>query len=40
MINRPILMKVHVLIAVFILPVAIMFFVTGALLYMGDKRRV
>jgi len=30
MIARPVLMKVHVLIAVFILPVAIMFFVTGA----------
>ncbi len=37
MINRPVLMKVHVLIAVFILPVAIMFFVTGALYTWGIK---
>lgn len=37
MINRPVLMKVHVLIAVFILPVAIMFFVTGAFYTWGIK---
>ncbi|MCF6203695.1 MAG: PepSY domain-containing protein [Methylococcaceae bacterium] len=37
MINRPILMKVHVLIAVFILPIAIMFFVTGAFYTWGIK---
>ncbi len=30
-INRSILMKIHTLLAVFLLPVAIMFFVTGAL---------
>ena len=30
-INRSVLMKVHTLLAVFLLPVAIMFFVTGAL---------
>jgi hypothetical protein len=37
MINRPALMKVHVLIAVFILPVAIMFFITGAFYTWGVK---
>ncbi len=37
MINRLILMKVHVLIAVFILPIAIMFFVTGAFYTWGIK---
>ena len=37
MINRPVLMKVHVLIAVFILPVAIMFFATGAFYTWGVK---
>ncbi len=37
MINRPVLMKVHVLIAIFIMPVAIMFFVTGAFYTWGIK---
>jgi hypothetical protein len=37
MFNRSVLMKVHVLIAVFILPVAIMFFVTGAFYTWGIK---
>lgn len=36
-INRPTLMKVHTLLAVFLLPVAIMFFVTGAL-YIWDVK--
>jgi len=35
--NRPTLMKVHVLLAAFILPVAIMFVVTGALYTWGIK---
>jgi hypothetical protein len=37
MLNRMVLMKAHVLLAVFILPVAIMFFVTGALYTWGIK---
>lgn len=37
MFNRLVLMKLHVLIAVFILPVAIMFFVTGAFYTWGIK---
>ncbi len=37
MISRIVLMKVHVLIALFILPVAIMFFVTGAFYTWGVK---
>jgi len=35
--NRLVLMKLHVLIAVFILPIAIMFFVTGAFYTWGIK---
>ena len=35
--NRPTLMKVHTFLAAFILPVAIMFFVTGALYTWGIK---
>ena len=35
--NRSVLMKVHALLAAFILPVAIMFFVTGALYTWGVK---
>ncbi len=37
MFNRSVLMKVHALLAVFILPAAIMFFVTGALYTWGVK---
>ncbi len=37
MFNRLVLMKLHVLIAVFILPIAIMFFVTGAFYTWGIK---
>jgi len=37
MIDRMVLMKAHVLLAVFILPVAILFFVTGALYTWGIK---
>ena len=37
MLHRMLLMKAHVLLAVFILPVAIMFFVTGALYTWGIK---
>ena len=35
--NRSALMKAHALLAAFILPVAIMFFVTGALYTWGKK---
>ncbi len=35
--NRPLLMKAHAILAVFILPIAIMFFVTGALYTWGIK---
>lgn len=35
--NRSVLMKTHALLAVFVLPVAIMFFVTGALYTWGIK---
>jgi len=35
--NRSVLMKVHAILAVFILPVAVMFFVTGALYTWGIK---
>ena len=34
--NRFTLMQVHTVLAAFILPVAIMFFVTGAFLYLGN----
>ncbi len=35
--NRPALMKVHAILAAFILPIAVMFFVTGALYTWGIK---